>query len=681
MNGENKQKTSWLRPVIVFLGALGVHILFLLIGAGLCHGFSYAGILYNASSALLVILPAGSAAASVIYSRRLKKKNVREMNEQVDQQLKRMEQDVSREWKRLHRACRITAGYVGILLLLCISVSFFYGASSEKGNIYGCILSVFLMTGYVGRISCSHKKAEIAPPLPEKDYPQLYALVREAAGEEWRSKPIHIHVIHDIPDQECNAALALEKKEVSLWIGAVLLCVLDEGELRQVLLHEFAHLDKTDTEQNARFNRIMGFLTKETNVFLAYALDLAFTFPILYLQRNGQLYFLLSSREKESRADRRAALQGDPEKQASALAKIHGHNLFVLEQEPYVNLFVSEQVPQHLMTDRARAFRDALTVRGDAWKHILENEIPSRVDTHPTFRQRWEALGCCNYSFVPASMDTQFARECWKAAETADTERASIPLEQYEEMRRESYLKPLEVIREFEAADKKFSPDELRPVMNAYFQLGMPEKMEALCDSVLAEQESPFAAAFSNHWKGTLLLYRYDKTGIDYLYQAMEANTNYIESGLDRIGSFCTRMGLQQELEEYRQRAPEFLQQIQDRQNDGITSRAKLTQAELPEGWRDQICGFITTVAGDTIEKIYLVQERVSADYQPSAFVLRFREETPDEKVQAVYERVFSLLDDWPVDWEFSLYVFEPGMEKVLEQVEGSCVFERKDGR
>ena len=170
--------------------------------------------------------------------------------------------------------------------------------------------------------------------------------------------------------------------------------------------------------------------------------------------------------------------------------------------------------------------------------------------------------------------------------------------------------------------------------MDAYFTVGQPEKMEALCDEIIATNDSPTATAFSRFWKGFLLLHRYDAAGIDLIYQAIETNRNYTQAGMDEIGKFCTLMGLQEELEEYRRRAVEYFQTQKDwDHSEGITARADLSAETLPEGWLEQITRHILASAGDAMTEIYLVHEVNKSGCAMSSFILRFADGTEDEVV------------------------------------------------
>lgn len=678
MSGENNKKQGSFGFPAAYLGAIVITVGAFTIGLKLCPQLSNGRLLTFLCLGILVLCVILSPVASALFRKRVQARNVRESNARADERLERMARDPGKEWRKLLMLCHLAAAYVGLLWALCIAVPFFYGTSGLSTDwIFLVTIPLFFVSGLIGKLIKPKEQDAQSEPLPEKDFPKLYSLARQAGGEDLAGRKLTIRVLHGIPDEECNAALAISEKEICIWLGAVLLCVLDEGELKQVILHEFAHMDKGDASQNRVYNRIMGYLTADGKSVFEGINQLALSFAIDILQQEGSFYFWLSSREKERRADGRAASLGDQEKQCSALAKIGAHTLYAYEQFPYDNLFVSEQIPRHLMTDRARAFRDALRKREGDWRMILEHGLPSRIDTHPTFRQRWEDLGCCAYSMLPADAGSEFAKECWAAAETADAERASISQADYDQMRKEGYLDPCAVIEAYESRDRELSPDELREPMLAYYKIGKPEKMEAICDKILAESDSPFSTAFARYWKGYLLLHRYDRAGLDFIYGAMEANSNYIQSGLNEIGSFCTMMGLEAELHEYRSRAPELMQLKVDRTVGGIHPKARLEPAVLPDGWQEKILEFILSVGKEELEEVYLVRELASDDYTPSSFVLRFGEATPEDRVNQIYDRVFSLLDDWPEDYEFALYVYEEGMEKALSKVNGSCLYRR----
>lgn len=679
MSGESKPRFFWLRTVLSFLLALAVGTGGMILGIELFGDARWTVAVRCLCTGLLVLLTILGALGGAFYTRKMNKLNVRGVNDLVDAQKATIEADVATAWRTLRRNCRWARAYYYGFGLLALAVCLLSGCGGEV-SYDGMVLGAWILCAYIAQLVFPPKPQAEQECVPQEQFPRLYALAREAAGETRKSVPLRIWLLCDIPDSECTAAVSFQDGKIDLCLGIMTLNVLTEGELRQVLLHEFSHLDQQDSQRQVWFSKTMELLTGTGSTVLTVFPALACGYLGARLSLQGQLFFLLSSRERERQADKQAARQGDAELQASALAKTACHDLWAFERKPYEAFYATPEHPRDLMARRVAAFRQALAEREGDWKAILEQELPSRVDTHPTFRQRWQELGCCTYSLTSREENTPLARECQALLSHVDENMAQIPPEAYQQYRKENYEEPLALVTEWEKTGELLSPDEMRPILMAYLNLGQPDKMEALCDRILEGEDGTSAIHFATYWKGKLLLYRYDKRGIDYIYKAMEANENYIQPGLDAIGGFCTRMGLEEELEAYRRRAPELMQHQQDRQSQGLT-RSKLAPEILPEGWVEKIRNAAREASQGQLEKLYLVKELVSEDYRPSAFVMRFPVECDEETVQAAYDRVFALLDDWPTDWEFALYVYEPEMEKALNRVPGSCVYEKEEAK
>ena len=679
MSGESKPRFPWLRTVLSFLLTLAVGTGGMVLGIELFGDARWTVVVRCLCTGLLVLLTILGALGGAFYTRKMNKLNVRGVNDLVDAQKAHIEADVATAWQALRRNCLWARVYYYGFGLLALAVCLLSGCGGEVSYSV-MVLGDLTLWAYIEGLVFPQKPQAEPECVPEGEFPRLYALAREAAGEARKHVPLRIWLLSDIPDSECSAAVSFQDGKIDLYLGIMTLNVLTEGELRQVLLHEFSHLDQQDSQRQVWFSKTMELLTGTGSTGLTVFPALACGYLSSRLSLQGQLYFLLSSRERERQADEQAARQGDAELQASALAKTACHDLWAFERKPYEVFYATPEHPRDLMARRVADYRKALVEREGDWKAILERELPSRVDTHPTFRQRWQELGCCAYSLTTRDGDTPLARECQALLSHVDENLAQIPGETYRQYRKENYEEPLALVTEWEKTGELRFPDEMRPILLAYLNLGKPEKMEELCDRLLEWDSHPIVTHFAYYWKGMLLLYRYDKAGIDYIYKAMDANENYIQPGLDAIGEFCTRMGLEKELEEYRRRAPELMQHQQDRQSQGLT-RTKLAPQTLPEGWLERIRNVAREASQGQLEKLYLVKELVSEDYQPSAFVMRFPEECDEEILETAYDRVFALLDDWPTDWEFSLYVYEPEMEKALNRVPGSCVYEKEEAK
>ena len=664
---------NWLRILLKWAAAMAAYLAMVVLGIFYGRGIPNAALWYWTSFLVVAAAFIASPILSAVWLKKLQKARVSELVAIRDRRMERMDADAARELRRLRLAVCLTVGYLVLIIGAALACAFFDGASDDGTGVR--VLVIFFLCGVASRfLRKREEKPDFSQALSRDDFPMLYRMVEEAAGPLAKRNRIHLFVSDNMPDEEGNVGIAHVGRDIWLCFGTMVLGTLEQAEMKQVLEHEFAHLEHDDNGHLVSFNRLMQFLGGNDASVLDVCASIAFRFPYNFLAYEGSFYFLLSSRQKEQAADDETY---DREQMCSALAKIGAHNLYVYEMSSYDCLFRSEDIPTEFATARLRDYRRMLTEREGEWRRILESGIPSKVDTHPTFRQRWESLGSCAYTMTPAAHDDGYGAECWKAIAVCDGQRASVEPEKYAAMRKEAYLAPLERIRAYEAEGKLLPPDEMRPIMEAYFTVGQPEKMEALCDEIICTHDSPTATAFSRYWKGYLLLHRYDASGMDWLYQAIETNRNFTQTGMDEIGKFCTMMGLEAELEEYRRRAVEYFQTQKDWDNgSGITAKADLSPETLPEGWLETIKSHILAVGADAVRQIWLVHEVNNSGCAASAFILRLDDGAEEELVEKVCDSTFCLLDDWPQDWEFSLYIFEKPMEKVLKKIPGACVYD-----
>ena len=673
-----KKKNQWLQSLMIwaitFILTMGATICGIL-----CHTHIQLSKLYFfISFCVLNVLYWGSILANICFKKWMDAKNAQQISDYLESRMKHTRLNVNIAKRNLNFT------YIGILFYLIffvlsiLAVCFFSCVFEMHIQISIVVAISFVLFGYISRFFRKKEMPDITYALPEKDYDLLYHVIRDEAGLSVNS-PLYIFLGSPDAEHECNASIIESNNTVYLLLGPMLLCIANENELRQVIRHEFAHIHLNHTKEMLKYSRMISYLTNEDSsdrIFDIFA-TFALAFPDSYLSIHAEMYtaFLSSSREVD--ADSYASDDNSNVYQASILAMLAAHSLFVYEQDSQINrdFYSGETIPEHLVSNRIHLFRNALIERQQDWRQIIENQIPSKVSSHPTFRQRWDALGNCEYSLDPASLNGKFAEQCWEAASEADRRVTELEAETYKELRKYHYWEHLERVNEFEKHNTIGTPEEMRPVVIGYYRIGMPEKAEALCDRLIAANDSIYATAFARFWKGVLLLRRYDKSGLDYIYQAMNTNRNYIDDGLSEIGSFCTMMGLEEELEHYRSISTSYVQQEMDHCAKGITPKAKLTSEKLPEGWQEESVSYILKHAEGKVSHIYLVREIVNDNYAPSSFVLRYKPDVSADDREKIYDLVFRLLDDWPIDWDFYLSDYQSTMEKTLKKISGSCIY------
>ena len=173
-------------------------------------------------------------------------------------------------------------------------------------------------------------------------------------------------------------------------------------------------------------------------------------------------------------------------------------------------------------------------------------------------------------------------------------------------------------------------------------------------------------------------MHSYDERGIGDIYFAIENNSNYLQEGIDAIGTFCCLTGNQKELNIYRQKALELAQKQKDEysQVSVLTKKDRLSEESLPEGMLDDILAYIRSVDEGQIEKIYLVRKTITEEFFTSVFVIRFDLAAEEETCEQIMHKIFRYLDTCS-DWQFSLFDYQEVMSVPVYEVKNSCVYSK----
>lgn len=276
--------------------------------------------------------------------------------------------------------------------------------------------------------------------------------------------------------------------------------------------------------------------------------------------------------------------------------------------------------------------------------------------------------------------DTPYGADVTAAAEQLDLRWLLRAIPGYAAARQRDYLTPLAIVEEWEASDKNRPTTELSPVLNAYRDLNRKAEGEALCDTILATEENPFALAHALYFKGQCLLRRYDEEGVDYVYRAMDINKNYMTEGLESVEEFARLAGRSDVLESNRRRAAALTEAHGAHQEGASTLRAtdRLEPDRLEGDMLPDILSYMERVSGGHLEQVYLVRKVIGEDFATSAFVIYFTPGAPEKELRQAYEAIFNYLDAYPIDHQFSLFLYDRETERAVRRVEGSLVWSRQ---
>jgi len=671
---EQKTKnTFWLKLILAFVCNIAVYAA----GAAASAGASEAAKEAAALPALIAIISmavllVANVVITPIYKKRMDSMSVEQKQNYLDERKSSARENLSKSVRRVKRIRIGIEIYTVLLAVLAVTYVFACGFSGESGS---TLIGLYIFYGLIRRVHRVNK-SDFTGYSEEKDFPTIYAIAKKAAENVGVEGEIKIMFTWD-----CNAGIAKIGNVNSLQIGAVLLDVLSEEELYSILVHEFAHLTKKCYPAQKEF-ALFDYITNTDDSHFSQYTNLFFRFPEILFAWEFFIYRYVASSTIEAIADSAVLEHGSPKDAISAMAKINYDHFFGKELYKFIpdSYYKPEKCREDARSIYASALRRAIAERKEAWDGYLAAEIEPRSASHPIFRNRMAALGVTSYTTVLPEGESPYRLECARVLKKADSEIYEAEKDTYEAAREEKYLAPMRMVEEWRKSGKNPPAEEARPLIDALASLCLYDEMEALCDALIAETENKFALPYAYMSKGQLLLMRYDKSGIDYMYKALEDNHNYIEWALDEIGEFCCRMGLAEELEEYRRKAVEYAQVKEDKYDGAgeLSAGDNVVQSDMPAELLDEIVSFIQGAdEKEQVRAVYLVKKIITDDFSSDIFLLVFRNDYDGEACSALYRKVFDFLDTHPSDKQFSLFVYDKSYNAVLKKIKDYIVFER----
>ena len=584
--------------------------------------------------------------------------------------------------KKLQRIRHITSMYSVIIWLLAVCIAVLGGILYHFQTWLFYLGLIYSGTVFYAVYSRYHKEEKIVLDeddfyLSREEYPYITSLVHRAANTLGCNSSITVMLTDG-----CNATIIKDKDRYILQIGIILLGVMSEDELYCIFLHEFSHVSDKNAKniKEARYNawisnqgqyhtRIMSFLT---NLYVYF--DVRYIFDHMTFQYATAVV-------EEVQADRDIAKYGDAKMAASAFLKLNYSNNCYWESgvKDEDSIYQSETLKADYFTVNIQKLKKAIETRHDYWDSLVDKEILANNATHPTLKMRLETLGIKDAKLIDDDSSQEYREEVQKAIDYAESKVYENRRKTYEQDRKECYTEPLKRVSEWEINGCPIVSESYADIISDLKQLGRHEEAEALCDRAINElnENSSMHAYFI---KGCALLYRYDDSGLDYIYHAIEKNQNYLEEGLQIIGTFCCMTGREKELLEYRDRAPQLAQKNKDENSkaDYLSKNDNLTKENLPDGMLEDILTFIKSVDKDIIQNIYLVRKNISDTFFTSAFVIHFYGGT-DAQRDEIMHKIFRYLDSYPTEWQFSLFDYFECMEIKFDRIDGSLVYSKSN--
>ena len=524
------------------------------------------------------------------------------------------------------------------------------------------------------------KKLNKSALVPVGALPQLEALAKKAADTAGVKGDIRLELTRD-----CDCDVNVFGKTYVAFLGTRLISVLTEEELYQCLLASFDYFARPKEYRRILRLHRLGELGGAEIRPLTFVFDRFFSYADVTLEWEYDLYVTAYKAYIDRMANRRIREQGNPAAAVGAMAKRSMWRHFTFEASEYLTkpFYFEPTVHDHFERDVCEAYRSALSQRREVWLDMLSREFPTEeTSRNGLFTDCWRDL--TPHADSPHSADwipdlaTPYGQEILAAVAMVDSRIRRELSHSYTAYRKREYLEPLQIAESYEKDPTGYTTPELSPVINAYRDICLYDKAEAICDSILENETNRFALAHALYFKGMQMLHRYETEGVDLIYRAIDLNKNYMKDGFELVAEYCSICGLEDEYATYLRRA-EIQMSAHAYNHDAageLTPRDHIVKEEGLGGMLPDILAYMEQVSEGAIREIYLVRKVISEDFFTSAFVLNFDYGLDRETMDRVYVAIFNYLDAYPVDWQFSLFLYDRATEAAVKSVEGSLVWQ-----
>ena len=602
---------------------------------------------------------------------RLTRMPVKELQQWLLSHREQAEQAAEEKLRLLRRLRLGTDGYALLVTLLGLGGACFSGLLRRTDLALPLLLSVMAVDLGVTRFRFPDPKSVLTDSfdLVEKEhFPQLYTLAQRAASAHGRRAPFRVGLTPD-----CNACICRVGDTDLILLGVVLLNLLSEEELFEVLLHEYGHTGNSRVQRETDYYDWMGNMRDKH--FLHVFSQLLYAFPDEAYGLQYSLFRFANSIGEENRADRAMAQLGDPRLAASVLLKIKYEELYSYEEEAldYPDAPDLGSLIRSRISGRLEALRQAFRERASFYNACIRREIQPQMASHPVQRERLTSLGVSDYRLAEDESSESFRAETRAAMELMENRM----IERSDPKDYERYHdRLLKLVKEWEACGRPLQEETYPDTVGALKELGRLSEAMELCRRAMEELPEGNSKAYAEYMRGCWLLHRWDASGLEHIYHVIGEYSKYIDEGLDQIGSFCCLTGNREELERYRSRGQELLQQEKDvySQITILKKGDRLSAERLPPEMEQRIRLTVERVDHGQIDKLYLLHKQITEGFFTSAMILRFRSDVSDEDREETFHQIFLLLD--AIDhWQFSLFNYEEAEKVKPEEIEGSVFY------
>lgn len=514
----------------------------------------------------------------------------------------RLKEEIERDYRAAERRVELAiAGgyaYIALFILLCMAGIAFVSAMGSTG--FAVVFAVFIL-GLLVRLTA--KKEEPFPQLvfSEQDYPRLYALARRAQAAVGGKKKIVIN-------WDDEPLTVFETRDfICIGLSWIFYAISTDEELYAALMHEFAHVKNRDTRRGRRFMRLKQMWEREEN--LGSSLFVSAVASLICWKMDA--YEWISMRYHEVAADRQVRGSGAEQAFVNAVAKMEELSIYfnMFRRETLYDCFASETPIADYAAKELATYEEYRVKQAEIWKQILSRRLSALLDSHPSLRQRMQALGVESFDASQRETDANACSERKKMLAHADNLYYQNFSEDYGELRQEEYLKPKAIMEGYlkaEAEHETLSLSALSDCPAAFYGIDN-ERAEKIARELISNN---YFAAIGHDVLGKLYYHRLDERCMDEFRAEMSLAPDAWEQSLEYMRNYVLRTGDEEYIRRFGEEAPELAQRAKDRVQAGHWKAKKqpLRKSALADEYIQELCRRAEECGG-------LVRRMYVADY------------------------------------------------------------------
>lgn len=628
---------------------------------------------------LLVVVFVFNVILKIVNRKKNKRVDLQKEKEDMFQRVSQAENQLPEYTKKINRLIRIGDLYVFLLFMLgYFSLIGFFSMTFHNPNTSSVHLMTLILLFYLTGLAMSFIHFEKNPMdakylLLENEYPMLNGMVQNILKEIGYQTQITLYLTFDF-----NASVTRVKNKYVVTIGMIMLMLLNEHEIKTVLMHEIAHIYHGDilssSKRNKKITRWIQRMEGDErfDVFGSGFIIKIFTEVIgQKIYKEHSFYQLAISKQIEKRVDDYVKQHGNVQDYVNGLVKTRIFDLYNGELSSMLN-YEEETVSKTFYNDLMTSFRKGYEKKKAIYQEIVEHELPLNFGTHPNVNERMRAVGHADYQ-LDFSFENRHA-EIEKLIIFANQDYAEHMEEQYLANRKNYYLIPKETISVYQSRTlEDLSLEELIEYMEALTQLADVEGVRKLCIKIL--NLYPHNANAKFNLALIQLIEDRNQSGVELMYEAIKGNSNYIDPGMQSIGRFCQEMGLKDLLEEYRSKMPQYGDFLFNEFNEvtQLNYRDKLVKIDLAAEEMEAVIAYVSTL--ETIKKLYAIKKIISPAFSATLIGIVRKDDSEEEAFDQDMEHIFTFLDIREPQYGL-LDATSPFMERLFLKVKDSKYYE-----